>query len=71
MVPTYVMIAGPCRRMMLHYDRSGTDTIIPRRFSSRALQRAPHLAQIPEQARHDTERFLGDTEQNMFIRRML
>src|SRR5882757_7867929 len=40
-------------------------------ISPHRLERAAQLAEIPEQARHDTERFLGDAEQNMFIRRML
>src|ERR1700722_18338825 len=34
-------------------------------------QRAWHLAQIPEQARHDAQRLLGDRQQNVLVGRVL
>ena len=59
-------------------NSAGADTVIPNPFHfpyrrSRSpcprgvLQGARHLTQIPEQARHDAERFLGDRQQDVFI----
>src|ERR1700679_2585992 len=36
-----------------------------------AGQRMLHLAQVPEQARHDAQRLFGDRQQNVFIGRVL
>src|SRR6266849_7868374 len=63
-------------------NSTGADTVIPNPFPfsfspialalpAGVLQGARHLAQIPEQARHDAERFFGDRQQNVFIGRVL
>src|SRR5260221_5878466 len=64
-------------------NSTGADTVIPGPFpnslvlvaiaspAQKILQGVRHLAQIPEQTRHDAECLFGDREQDMLVGRML
>src|SRR5258708_20390936 len=63
-------------------NSTGADTVIPGPFpnslvlvaiasAQKILQGVRHLAQIPEQTRHDAEGLFGDREQDMLFRHRL
>src|SRR5258708_9368364 len=63
-------------------NSTGADTVIPGPFpnslvlvaiasAQKILQGVRHLAQIPEQTRHDAKRLLGDREQDVLVGRVL